>query len=102
MTRSQVSRRLRHRAGPVEDGLLELGAHGVHGFECIVFGRLYPIDLASLTDRCRRSTPALRGLGAAMAIPDQGVNLTGQQIDAGQQADRAVTLVFMIAARAFK
>jgi hypothetical protein len=24
---------------------------------------------------------------AAMAIPDQGVNLTGEQIDAGQQAD---------------
>src|SRR5215469_13270118 len=36
-------------------------------------------------------------LAAAMAIPDQGVNLTGQQIDAGQQADRAVTFVFMIA-----
>jgi hypothetical protein len=34
---------------------------------------------------------------AAMAIPDQGVNLTGEQIDAGQQADCAVTFVFMIA-----
>ena len=33
-------------------------------------------------------------LAAAMAIPDQGVNLTGEQIDAGQQADRAVTFVF--------
>jgi hypothetical protein len=32
-----------------------------------------------------------------MAILDQGVNLTGEQIDAGQQADRAVTLIFMIA-----
>ena len=28
-------------------------------------------------------------LAAAMATPDQGVNLTGEQIDAGQQADRA-------------
>src|SRR5712672_2345870 len=36
-------------------------------------------------------------LAAAMAILDQGVNLTGEQIDAGQQADCAVTLVFMIA-----
>ena len=36
-------------------------------------------------------------LAAAMAIPDQHVNLTGQQIDAGQKADRAVTFVFMIA-----
>ena len=36
-------------------------------------------------------------LAAAMAIPDQGVNITGEQIDAGQQADRAVTFVFMIA-----
>jgi hypothetical protein len=36
-------------------------------------------------------------LAAGMAIPDQGVNLTGEQIEAGQQADRAVTFVFMIA-----
>ena len=36
-------------------------------------------------------------LAAAMAVPDQGVNLAGQQIDAGQQADRATTFVFMIA-----
>ena len=36
-------------------------------------------------------------LAAAMAILDQGVNLAGEQIDAGQQADRAVALVFMIA-----
>jgi hypothetical protein len=32
-----------------------------------------------------------------MAILDQSVNLTGEQIDAGQQADRAITLIFMIA-----
>src|SRR5215469_14133137 len=36
-------------------------------------------------------------LTTAVAILDKGVNLTGQQIDAGQQADRAVTFVFMIA-----
>src|SRR5215475_15789687 len=36
-------------------------------------------------------------LTAAMAILDQGVNLTGQQIDAGHQGDRAVTLVLMLA-----
>ena len=36
-------------------------------------------------------------LAAAVAILDQGVNLAGQQVDAGQQADRAVALVFMIA-----
>ena len=34
---------------------------------------------------------------AAVAVPDEGVNLTGEQIDAGQQTDRAVALVFMIA-----
>jgi len=34
-----------------------------------------------------------------VAILDQGVNLTGQQIDARQQANRAVLFVFMIAAR---
>ena len=34
---------------------------------------------------------------AAMAVPDQGMDLAGQQINAGQQADRAVALVFMIA-----
>ncbi len=31
-------------------------------------------------------------LAAAMAILDQGVNLTGEQIDAGQQADCVVAL----------
>src|ERR1700747_3129033 len=36
-------------------------------------------------------------LTAAMAILDQGVNLTGEQIDAGHQGDRAVGLVLMLA-----
>src|SRR5215472_4621106 len=35
-------------------------------------------------------------LAAAMPVPDQGVNLPGQQIDAGQKADGAMALVFMI------
>ena len=34
---------------------------------------------------------------AAVAIPDEGMNLTGQQIDAGQHTHGAVALVFMIA-----
>ena len=34
---------------------------------------------------------------AAMAIPDQGMDLAGKQVDAGQQADCAVALIFMIA-----
>jgi hypothetical protein len=34
---------------------------------------------------------------AALAIPDEGMNLTGQQIDASQQTDGAVALIFMIA-----
>src|SRR5262249_49906377 len=38
-------------------------------------------------------------LAAAVTIPDQGVNLAGQQIDAGQQTDRAMALVFMIASK---
>src|SRR6516162_8428050 len=33
----------------------------------------------------------------AVAIPDKGVNLTGQQIDAGQQTYGTVALIFMIA-----
>jgi len=33
----------------------------------------------------------------AMAVPDEGVNLTGEQIDAGQQTDCAVALVLVIA-----
>ena len=36
-------------------------------------------------------------LAAAMAIPDQGMDLAGKQVDAGQQADCAVALIFMIA-----
>jgi hypothetical protein len=38
-------------------------------------------------------------LAAAMAILDQSVNPTGVQIDAGEQADRAITLIFMIRAK---
>src|SRR5450631_506479 len=34
---------------------------------------------------------------AAMAIPDQGMDLAGKQVDAGKQADCAVALIFMIA-----
>ena len=34
-------------------------------------------------------------LAAAVAILRQGVNLAGQQIDTGQQADRAVAPVFV-------
>ena len=33
---------------------------------------------------------------AAVAIPDEGMNLTGKQINAGQQTDGAVALIFMI------
>jgi hypothetical protein len=33
---------------------------------------------------------------AAMAILDQGMDLVGDEVDAGQQADRAVALVFML------
>jgi hypothetical protein len=34
---------------------------------------------------------------AAMAVPDEGVDLAGQEIDAGQQADRTMALVLVIA-----
>jgi len=34
---------------------------------------------------------------AAVAVLDEGVNLPGEQIDAGQQTDRAVALVLVIA-----
>ena len=36
-------------------------------------------------------------LAAAMAVLDHGVNLAGHKVDAGQQGDRAVALVFMVA-----
>jgi hypothetical protein len=36
-------------------------------------------------------------IAAAVAILDQGVNLAGDEVDPGQQADRAITLVFMLA-----
>ena len=32
-----------------------------------------------------------------VAVLDEGMNLAGEQIDAGQQTDRAVALVFVIA-----
>ncbi len=34
---------------------------------------------------------------AAVAVLDQGVNLTIEQVDAGQQTDRAVALILVIA-----
>src|SRR5271169_1011064 len=36
-------------------------------------------------------------LTAAVPILHQGMHLAGQQVDAGQQGDRAVALVFMLA-----
>src|SRR6516165_3429110 len=33
---------------------------------------------------------------AAMAVLDQGMDLAGDEVDPGQQADRAVPLIFMI------
>ena len=36
-------------------------------------------------------------LAAAMAVLDHGVNLAGHKVDAGQQGDRAVALVFVVA-----
>ena len=34
---------------------------------------------------------------AAMTVPDQGVNLTAEKVDAGQQAHRAVAFIFKLA-----
>ena len=56
-------------------------------------------------DRCVRriggvdQLEELDELAAAVAVLDQGVNLTGQQIDAGYQCDRAVSLVLPLTAR---
>ena len=36
---------------------------------------------------------------AAVAVLDEGVDLAGEQIDAGQQADRAMALVLVIRAK---
>ena len=38
-------------------------------------------------------------LAAAMAVLDHGMNLAGHKVDAGQQGDRAVALVFMVAGK---
>src|SRR5215813_8818984 len=39
-------------------------------------------------------------LSAAMAVPDQGMDLPGEEINPGQQAERAMALVLMIAREA--
>jgi hypothetical protein len=39
-------------------------------------------------------------LAAAVAILDQGMDLTGEQIDPGQQTGRAVALVFVVTRKA--
>ena len=33
----------------------------------------------------------------AMTVPDKGVNLTGEQINTGQQTDSAIAFIFVIA-----
>jgi hypothetical protein len=38
-------------------------------------------------------------LRAAMAVPDQGVDLAGEHIDPCQQAERAMAFVFVIAGK---
>ena len=38
-------------------------------------------------------------LPAAMAVPDQGVDLAGEQIDPGQQAERAMAFVLISRAK---
>src|SRR6516225_11262099 len=35
-------------------------------------------------------------LSTAVAVSDEGMNLPGEQIDPGQEAERAMTLVFMV------
>ena len=52
-------------------------------------GRVSPVEKLEKLD----------GLSASVAILDQGVNLAGQQIDAGQQGDRAMSLVLHSAGR---
>jgi hypothetical protein len=47
-------------------------------------------------DRSRRELEELDELAAAVAILDQSVNLPGQQIDTGQQANSAVALVLKL------
>jgi hypothetical protein len=36
-------------------------------------------------------------LAAAMTVPDEGVNLTGEQINTGQQTDSVMAFIFVIA-----
>src|SRR5262245_8663228 len=38
-------------------------------------------------------------LAAAVTVFDQGVNLAAEQVDAGQQTDRAIALVFVVACK---
>jgi hypothetical protein len=68
----------------------------------------FPGDVGGMIieDQFDRSTGRVSGidepeefdeLSAAMAIPDQGVDLAGEQINPRQQAERAMTLVLVIA-----
>src|ERR1700735_372915 len=50
-------------------------------------GRISGVKLLEETNELARS----------MAISDAGVDLAGEQVDPGQQAQRAVALIFMIA-----
>lgn len=60
-------------------------------------------------DQLDRGTPRISGiekseefdqLAASVAVSDKGVDLAGEQINPGQQAERAVAFVFMVARKA--
>ena len=79
-------------------------ACGLIGKPC--FGLLGDVRGMIVEDQLDRRMGGIGGIekleefnefAAAVAILDQGMDLAGEQINAGQQADRAVALIFMIA-----
>ena len=76
------------------------GLIGEPGFG--LFGDVRGMIVEDQLDRCVGRIGGVEKLeefdefAAAMAILDQRMDLAGDEVDAGQQADRAVTFIFML------
>ena len=86
------------REGEVETVRGLLGEPGL----CL-FGDVRGMIVEDQLDRCVSRIGGIEKLekfdefAAAMTVPDEGMNLTGEQINTGQQTDSAMAFIFVIA-----
>ena len=91
-------RAVRGREGELEAADRLLSEPGIG-----LFGDVRGMIVEDQLDRCVSWIGGIEKLekfdefAAAMTVPDEGVNLTGEQINTGQQTDSAIAFIFVIA-----